>query len=198
MPETQKYQHCLNKVKNRGRPPVAFLDELIAWGRNAPADIFAPNSRFDIYSSIKPVLGPWRGDKHRRAAMLEVLRVLGGFESSWDWNEDRDVTNASSNTPCTAEAGIFQCSGNSMGLDRDIKPTPRHTLRGVFERFGGSGQGDEACNQFRALSKTNHEFAFEYCARLLRITTKHHGPVKREEIHAWLSMDAMNEIEAML
>jgi hypothetical protein len=31
-----------------------------------------------------------------------------------------------------------------------------------------------------------------------RITTKHHGPVKREEIHAWLSVDAMNEMEAFL
>jgi hypothetical protein len=198
MPETEKYQFCRTKVKNRGRPPVAFLDELIAWGRNAPDDIFAPNSRYDIYSSIKPVLGPWRDEKHRRAALLEVLRVLGGFESSWRWDAGIDVTNPTSNTPCTEEAGIFQCSGNSMRSGRIMEPPPKPSLREVFEQYGGAGEGDHACNQFRKLTKDNHAFAFEYCARLLRITTKHHGPVKREEIHAWLSVDAMNEIEGML
>jgi hypothetical protein len=29
--------------------------------------------------------------------MLEVLRVLAGFESSWDWEAGRHVTNPTSN-----------------------------------------------------------------------------------------------------
>jgi hypothetical protein len=192
------YVYCLAKVKNRGRPPVLFLDELITWGRDAPADIFAPNDRYDIYSSIKPVIGPWQSDKHRRAALLEVLRVLGGFESSWRWKAGIDTTNPSSNTPCTEEAGIFQCSGNSMRLDKQLVPTSNPSLRKVFEQFGGTGDGDEGCKQFGALTKENHAFAFEYCARLLRVTTKHHGPIKREEIHTWLNRDSAAEIEGML
>ena len=32
------------KVLNRGIPPDSFLTELVAWGRTASDDIFAPNS----------------------------------------------------------------------------------------------------------------------------------------------------------
>lgn len=70
------------KVFNRGVPPDSFLDELVAWGKTAPDEIFAPNTVVDIYSNVVGVLGPWQGINHRRAAMLEVMRVLAGFESS--------------------------------------------------------------------------------------------------------------------
>ncbi len=197
MPEIANvYQHSRSKVHNRGRPPIAFLDELAAWGCTASDDIFQPNARYDIYSSIVAKLGPWRDMKHRRAAMLEVLRVLAGFESSWNWEAGVDRTNPSSNTPCTEEAGIFQCSGDSLRYGADLVEGSR--LRETFQRFGGTGTGDDACNWFRSLTKTHHAFAMEYCARLLRFTTKHHGPVKHEKIHEWLNVDAMNEIERML
>src|SRR5665647_2386115 len=107
---------CRHKVLNRGQPPVAFLDQLVDWGVAAPNEIFTPNDKPDIYSVVKDELGPWANDLERRAAMLEVLRVLAGFESSWDWNAGRDVTNPNSNTSCTEEAGILQCSGNSMSF----------------------------------------------------------------------------------
>ena len=68
------------KVLNRGIPPDSFLQELIAWGRTAPDEIFAPNQNADVYSNVVGVLGPWQGLPHRRAAMLEVMRVLAGFE----------------------------------------------------------------------------------------------------------------------
>jgi hypothetical protein len=67
------------RVLNRGVPPDAFLDELVAWGGTAPDDIFVPNAIHDVYSSVVGVLGPWRDLNHRRAVMLEVLRVLAGF-----------------------------------------------------------------------------------------------------------------------
>src|SRR5271167_431470 len=92
-------------VANRGVPPNDFLDELVAWGKQAPDEIFAPNTQSDVYSSVFNTLGPWQGIPHRRAVMLEVLRVLAGFESSWNWNEGVDTTNVTSNTPNTMEAG---------------------------------------------------------------------------------------------
>lgn len=173
---------CRQKVHNRGAPPESFLVELIDWGRTAADDIFSRNKLFDIYSSVVSQLGPWRGDLHRRAAMLEVLRVLGGFESSWNWQAGRDTTNPSSNTPCTEEAGIFQCSGNSMSFSPALR-----------QRLLDAG-GDGTCESFIATTKSDHRFAFEYCARLIRITIKHHGPIKNGHIHAWLRRDAVDEI----
>jgi hypothetical protein len=53
--------------------------------------------------------------------MLEVMRVLAGFESSWNWNEGVDVTNPTSNTPSTMEAGAWQVSANLMGFGQELK-----------------------------------------------------------------------------
>ena len=75
-----RYHALKERVLNRGVPPDAFLDELVAWGGAAPDDIFVPNAVDDVYSSVVGVLGPWRDLNHRRAAMLEVMRVLAGFE----------------------------------------------------------------------------------------------------------------------
>src|SRR5438309_4348133 len=86
-------------VSNRGVPPDSFLDELVAWGKIAPDEIFAPNSNKDVYSNVVGVLGPWEDLRHRRAVMLEVMRVLAGFESSWDWNAVVVVTNPTSVSP---------------------------------------------------------------------------------------------------
>jgi hypothetical protein len=174
------------KVLNRGRAPVAFLEELVAWGRTAAEDIFLPNSTFDIYSSLVNDLGPWQGLAHRRAVMLEALRVLAGFESSWDWNAGVDTNNPTSNTPCTEEAGIFQCSGNSMAF--------APSLRALLEATGNAA----SCPAFIQVTKANHLFAIEYCARLLRFTTKHHGPIKRREINPWVQREAVQEFQELL
>jgi len=177
---------CKQKVSNRGTPPDAFLEELVEWGRSAPDEVFDKNDAFDIYSSIASTLGPWRGPLHRRAVMLEALRVLAGFESSWKWDAGRDTTNPDSNTPCTEEAGIFQCSGDSMHLGAHLR------------RLLVKAAGDGSCESFTKATKADHRFALEYCARLIRITTNHHGPIKRGEIHPWLRRDAVDEFVRLI
>lgn len=177
---------CRHQVLNRGKPPVAFLNVLVDWGIAAPDVIFSPNTKTDVYSVVKSELGPWANDLERRAAMLEVLRVLAGFESSWDWNAGRDITNPNSNTSCTEEAGILQCSGNSMDFDASLKDLLRATA------------GSADCDTFRATTKANHPFAIEYCARLLRFTINHHGPVKGGHIQPELRRDAMAEFLGFL
>ena len=177
---------CKQQVFNRGRPPESFLNELTDWALRAPLEIFTRNDRFDVYSSVVSQLGPWQGDVHRRAVMLEVLRVLGGFESSWTWTEGVDVNNPTSNTPCTEEAGIFQCSGNSMSFSP--------TLKALLVATGSNG----TCESFITTTKTDHVFAIEYCARLLRFTTKHHGPIKGGHFHEWLRRDAVLEFQGFL
>jgi hypothetical protein len=180
------YKAARQHVYNRGIPPNSFLDELVAWGKIAPIDIFTPNSVVDIYSSVIHELGPWQGISHRRAVMLEVLRVLAGFESSWNWNEGGDITNPSSVTPETIEAGAWQVSANSMNFGSELKAL-------VLAKAGASDG-----NTFQRAMKTNHQLAMEYAARLLRRTVAHNGPVKRHEINPWLRRDAVAEFQGLL
>ena len=181
-----KYTHTKQHVHNRGVAPDSFLDQLVAWGKQAPDEIFAPNPFSDVYSSVKNTLGPWRDSKHRRAVMLEVMRVLAGFESSWDWNAGVDETNPTSITPETIEAGAWQVSANSMGFGQELKD--------LVLRVVGTHDGAD----FQEAMKKNHPLAMEYVARLLRRTVRHHGPVLRHEIDPWLRRDAVEEFEALL
>ena len=173
-------------VFNRGVPPDEFLAQLVTWGKEAADEIFAQNSFSDVYSSVKNTLGPWRGLSHRRAVMLEVLRVLAGFESSWDWNEGRDNSNPTSVTPDTIEAGAWQVSANSMNFGQELKDL---VLREVGTLDG---------NAFQKAMKENHTLAMEYIARLLRRTVHHNGPVLRHEIDPWLRRDAVDEFEVLV
>ena len=173
-------------VANRGIPPDSFLQTLVAWGRLAPEEIFAPNPYADIYGSVKAVLGPWRDNWHRRAVMIEVLRVLGGFESSWSWLAGRDTTNASSVTPETIEAGLWQVSANSMNFGLELRAL-------VFLHCSASDG-----NSFQAAMKRDRALAMEYIARLLRRTCLHNGPVLRHEIDQWLRRDAVEEFQAAM
>jgi len=173
-------------VANRGVAPDDFLDELIAWGKQAPGEIFAPNPNDDVYSSVVNALGPWEGTSHRRAVMLEVMRVLAGFESSWQWNAGRDTTNPTSVTPDTIEAGAWQVSANSMNFGQELKD--------LVLAKAGLLDG----NSFQKAMKEDHALAMEYIARLLRRTTHHNGPVLRHEIDSWLRRNAVAEFQGFL
>ncbi len=188
---------------NRGRPPVAFLNELIDWAISADDEVFARNERFDIYSKIAADLGPWQSLRHRKAAMCEVLRVLGGFESSWNWNEGRDMS-ANNTDHDTTEGGIFQCSSNSMYFLRDDP-----YIEQVFEKIGIRRRGPQRSKRFLEVTKSDHEFAFEYTARLIRHTLNHHGPLKyykgriyqgrqHDGVGDHISRSAVNEFQSFL
>jgi hypothetical protein len=174
------------QVANRGVAPTAFLDQLVAWGKEAADDIFVPNTHSDIYSSVFKALGPWQGMSHRRAVMLEVMRVLAGYESSWDWNEGRDIKNPTSITPETIEAGAWQVSANSMDFGKE--------LRDLVLAKVGTLDGEA----FQKAMKEDHLLAMEYLARLLRRTVDHHGPIRGHKIHPWLRRDAVEEFQALL
>lgn len=173
-------------VFNRGIPPDSFLDVLVSWGKSAPEGIFEPNAYSDIYSSIYNVLAPWAGGLYRRATMLEVLRVLAGFESSWNWNEGVDTNNPTSNTPTTEEAGAWQVSANSMEFGQELKDYVLATL--------GSLDGVS----FQRGMKSHHTFATQYIAMLLRRTTTHNGPVLRHEIDPWLRKTSVAEFVQLI
>jgi hypothetical protein len=176
-------------VANRGTPPDSFLSELVAWGQYAPESIFAVNDvREDIYALIAPNLGPWIfGVSHRRAAMLEAMRVHAGFESSWNWREGVDTTNkASMENIAGQETGIFQVSFDSLYLGPEqLRPFAiKNDINGA--------------SKFIAKMKTNHPLALEYYARLVRVSIAWAGPLKRREILPYLSRDAVAEFQELL
>jgi hypothetical protein len=175
-------------VSNRGTPPDSFLTELVEWGRVAPDEIFAPNDNpADIYSDVKPILGPWDGLLHRRAAMLEVMRVHAGFESSWNWNEGVDTTNHTSMShPDGQETGIFQVSFDSTRI---------HDWA-MYDWAVANGIGAAAL--FIPAMKSNHRLALEYYGRLVRINIRWAGPLLRHEVDPWLSRDSVKEFEGLL
>ena len=181
------YKYLLSFVKNRGTPPTSFLDTLIAWAKTADDEIFAPNNeRDDVMPLLKPFLGPWTDPLSRKCAMLELLRVLAGFESSWHWNEGVDLTNARSQSDAKCEeTGIFQVSYDSVAHSDDL-------------RAFLISNGIQNPHQFIVAMKKDHFLAIEYCARLLRVSYKWDGPIKRGEINSSLSRNAMAEFRMIL
>ncbi|EEM8096032.1 hypothetical protein DER63_14195 [Salmonella enterica] len=186
------YQFATSVVYNRGTPPVAFLDELVMWAKFADDDVFTPNDNIDIYAKYSPVLGPWTTLSQRKAGMMEMLRVLAGYESSWSWQAGADPDNPD-HSPEAAETGIFQVSANSMAFG-DLE-------KRVFLRFGSSDP-----DVFIREMKTDTFFALDYAARLLRLTINANGPVLHDDLasgdkkylHHWLSPSAMNEFMALI
>lgn len=118
--------------------------------------------------------------------MLEVMRVLAGFESSCNWDAGRDVTNPTSVTPDTIEAGAWQVSANSMSFGHDLKE--------LVKRHAGATDGET----FQNAMKKDHPLAMDYIGRLLRHTVRHNGPVKHHEINQWLRRDAVEEFLVLL
>lgn len=180
------YQEMKRRVANRGIPPDSFLDELIDWVLSEPIELFAANALRDVYSTTLPALGPWRSNEHRRAVMVEILRVLAGFESSWRWTVGRDVTNPNVDHPLNEETGPFQVSADSMAFGKSLRAYVVAEL------------GDASPAAFIRGMKERHRFSIGYAARLLRLTVAHNGPVKRLEINPWLSRESVREIERLL
>ncbi len=192
-----KYTALLRPVGNRGMPPTKFLDELIAWVKTAPDEIFDVNDEpGDVMGKLVGILGPWEGKPktperllHRKCCMLELLRCLGGHESSWRWNEGVDTTNKTSMSHIEGrETGVFQVSWNSLWLEKK-----HHTLRDLLKREGVSDT-----ESFIGMMKLDHKFALEYAARLLRISYRWSGPTIRNEVDSNLSRAAVQEFKRFL
>lgn len=184
------YHFLLERVEGRGSPPVSFLDELVSWLKDAPADIFAPNDEpGDVFNRLTSILGPWASPLHRRATMGNVLLVLAGLESSWKWNEGVDVTNARSMAhPECQEAGAFQESYDSVANEHQ-----HHTIKYFLAAHGVTN-----AQQFIVKSKKDHKFELEYTARLLRVTTRCNGPIIRGELDRSMSRKAVAEILTLI
>lgn len=185
---SMEFKATKQPVSNRGIPSEGFLSQLVSWGRAAQDDIFAPNPvKMDVYALVEPVLGPYTSLLHRRAVMLEVMRVHGMFESSGNWNEGVDTTNASSMVNIKGqETGLWQVSFDSTGFD--------HSLKDCVLRYCQAFTPQEFIVQMKA----QHAFACEYYARLVRFSIKWAGPLRDNLIDPYLKRDAVAEFEQLL
>lgn len=178
----QKYSAALKvMISNRSVPTDEYIAQIVTTFKRLPLSVFEPNDVYDVYSSVKSVLGPWTSTEHRRAVLADVLMVLGEFESSGNWDEDYDHSNPDENSPTTKSAGAFQISANSRYFGEDLRAI-----------------SPEDPDAFRAKMRSDPDFAVEYAARLLRHTVNHNGPVKRHEIDKWLRKDAVAEFQRLL
>lgn len=205
---THVYQACKAPVYNRGVPSDSFLDAILDCIRGLADEFFAPNPHFDIYSKVFPELGPWENLLHRRAAMAEVLRVLGMFESSGNWREGVDSSRRTGTTNENAEAGAWQESWNARHLDPSLAE---------FLKTNAVTDGV----QFQQRMKTDHSFAVTFTILLLRIDMKNfhrisNGPIRKgderkatwpdrphlwteeESIYPWLRRAAVSEFMQLL
>lgn len=177
------------KILNRGTPPDSFLTELVEWAKSAPDELFDRNpSIHDVFTHIRPILAPdgWQNLSHRKAAMLEAIRVHAGFESSWHWNEGVDVTNRTSMANIEGqETGAWQVSFDSTRLAKSLAD---------YAKLSGIGTPQA----FIPAMKSNHTLAMDYYARLIRVTVAWAGPFLRHEIDKWLSKDAVQEFRELL
>jgi hypothetical protein len=192
------------RVYNRGIAPDSFLMELTDWAKTAPDEIFAPNAiPVDIYTVIKSSLATevgkdrfgnpvyaWDSLLHRKAALLETMRVHAGMESSWTWILGVDTTNAHSVSSKTGEeTGAFQVSFDSVFLD--------HSAMWPF----AVAHGIDTAAKFIPAMKSNHPLALEFYARLVRISIEWAGPLLRHgsnSVYPWLSRAAVAEFEGLL
>ena len=187
-------------VFNRGYAHDSFLQEMVEWAKCAPEEIFAVNQIKDIYSKVKPELGPYESLRHRRAVMLEVMRVLAGFESSWDWTEGVDTSRLGPDTPENSETGAWQVSYDARHLHISLVSLLHN--KGIFDGI-----------KFQQKMKFDHPLAMEFVARLMRFNTKHNGPLYKGEerniirkslrgeehsIYPWLKRDAVAEFQELL
>lgn len=186
-----------HKVSDQGVPPDRFLTDIITWAKEAPLEVYAPRKddlgEEDIFTAVHPYLGPWTSLQHRLAVLLEIFRVLAAFESSWNYLEGRDISNDEEVDAETISAGIFQVSYNSRSYGADLRK---------MLVAAGIHDGDT----FQKVMKHDHNFAFEYTARLLRHTIRHHGPCKRkrdtekhhDSIYSRLRRDAVEEFQQLI
>lgn len=177
---------------NRGVAPDVFLNALIDWAPTAPPEIFTPRKEpvpeTDIYTAIKPKLwpgGPWTDLRDRTAGMMELLRVLAAFESSYIPTTGADASNRAENNDETYSAGLWQISHNSRAFGQDL----RDMLAAANITNGA---------EFQAKMKDDFNFAATYTARLLRRTIRHNGPTRDGYVEPWLSRGALEEFKSFL
>lgn len=181
---------CMYKVHNRGIVPFSVVRDIVEAIRVTPVSVFAKNGNADVYGSVEREMGPYTSDLHRAAVMGAVMVVQSGFESSWNYQDGRDMS-ANNTSSCTEEAGLYQTSGNMNTFSVEAKAT--------LQPFMALHCKSTTCSEFRRCTKEPVKaFVHGHFMRAARITTRHWGPMVRKEINLWLRKACALQIEQLL
>lgn len=190
------------KYGNRGVPPKGFLRGMArSYARSycrykSPATTVAGIIGGPLGAPAKDALALYGASGDKLLAMYALGIGFGMRESSGKYCEGRDL--AATNTKAeTAEAGPFQASYNSRGIDIDrmnglwawykahpeacdlavwsegVNPSHASCKPGLF----GEGPGRE----WQAFTKSCPAFAAEWGLAVARRLVAHFGPLKRKE-----------------
>lgn len=183
---------CYRSIPNQGKIKPEVLNNIIDFVRSAPDEVFEKNNEQDLYWLLSKSMGPITTLKQRRAVMADTQIVLGALESSWRYGIGIDPATSTSK-PCDEwEAGMFQCSSNTLANFGKGK------LTALFKAACGNYMSLGTCKAFQKCTKEEPAFAHSYVALLLRYTTRHHGPLLRGNVAKYMSKSCQNEIEAIL
>lgn len=193
---------CGERVYNRGKPPTQFLLDLydfIYEHRNNPVLVGENSQPKDVFRYLSTELKLEKGmSMNKRAARLyELMRVSGGMESSWDWDQGRDRS-ASNYDYYTREAGIFQTSPNShVYYDGAYKRWHYlDDLMGMKPR-----QGSPVNKQWNMFMKDykNKTVIMQHHAFMLRHNYRHYGPmIRKNYVAKHLNHECINQVEEHL
>lgn len=194
------------QIYNRGVAPdwfFGYLSRYLAdvWNKKRTI-IYAENNNFDVFSTLKMELGPYKDDWYRLGVIGVALWVLAGFESSWRPNLGKDEGNHNPSI-WGEEAGLFQTSADAMGLDPSLRVSFSNITGLPVTTNESTARTFIQWSKFKTTDsdevKENHfYFAVEMCALTLRKTVHHHGPALREEIDKWVSKAAVLELLEMV
>lgn len=198
-----------------GSPPVVFLTDLVAWARQAPDELFAPNDvAVDIFTAIKSKLATpagtdgagtpifhWDSLLHRKAAFCEAARIHAGRESDWQDQEGVDRTNARSQADIKGqEAGLFQVSFDAVFL-----PHGRKEALWDYAVAHGIETPEKFIHamKFHVTERSEEErrIVFDFYAHLMRQSIAWAGPFLRhnaDSVYPYLSRAALQEFMGML
>lgn len=181
---------CMYKVSNRGTAPFSVVKDIVEALRATPESVFAENNNADVFGAVKAELGPWTSLKQRAASLGAVMVVQSGFESGWNYFEGRDKS-ASNTSACTAEAGLYQTSGNINNYLGSARPE----LIALQSQYCKS----TTCDEFQRCTKEPVKaFVHGNFIRASRISVSHWGPIINKKINPWLRKACALQIEALL
>lgn len=183
-----------------GNVPTQELADLLISKLNSFPELSEVNANTDVFSAIRSVMlkyqSSWGDSANRKAWSFMAHLCLASLESSFNWNEGRDMS-ANNRKPQTQESGVYQCSLNSI-YTASLYSQDWKKLAALFTQHTGLpySQSNAAGKSFITQMKIDHEFVVEFMLRLSRITTRTHGPLLRGEVNKFIKIEAVKEMEA--
>lgn len=188
----------LNKHKRRA-PPEDFLQSLFEFVRNTcdENELYSFNEEErDIFKHLEKelALSDESSLLYRCSVAFELLRVSAAMESSYNWQQGRDLS-ANNTSVDTQEAGIFQTSQNSHIYAHKGYWGRWKYLDDLVASRGVDPKNGLAWIQLQK-NEAEKNFVFEHHLFMIRHDFRHYGPmIDKQRVGANVSLSCVTEIQ---